>query len=515
MNLSAPDKSPLESRKAPVIGRPVWIVLAILTSLRLLVAANVGLTEDECYYRLWALNPSWGYLDHPPMVAWWIAAGQLLLGDGSLAIRVSSVMAVALGSLVLWRIAWLLTGSNRLADRAVLWMQASLLLGLGSVIMTPDSPSVLFWLLSVWTLVELDQSGNANWLLAMGVFSGLGLQSKYSGLFFGAGVVLWFLLDVSSRRWWKVPQLYLGGLLAIAIFLPVIDWNAQHHWASFGKQFGRAAVRQWSFRYLGEFLGTLIGLLNPLLVVFTVRSLVQMRSGGSNARPIRMLGIIALPFFAYLMIHSLHDRVQANWPAALFPGFVLLSALAAEDLPPSAGTWLMLRRAVAPFGIGLSLTAMAWALRPLGKSDIKGDPTARLRGWNELSVKVESVRRSASASWIATDRYALTGILSYELRGTTTPIVQLTERIRYCNQPDPNIGILATPGIYVTLARNDRSSTLRECFGRVEYLGTIQRAPRGLELGVYAIYRLAEPLDPNLDWKSLSACLSPAIPGSD
>ena len=35
---------------------------------------GVPLTEDEAYYRLWSARLQMGYFDHPPMIAWWIAA---------------------------------------------------------------------------------------------------------------------------------------------------------------------------------------------------------------------------------------------------------------------------------------------------------------------------------------------------------------------------------------------------------------------------------------------------------
>jgi hypothetical protein len=58
-------------------------VIVGLTLVRALVAANTGLTDDEAYYRLWALAPAMSYLDHPPMVGWMIAAGRWIAGDTS------------------------------------------------------------------------------------------------------------------------------------------------------------------------------------------------------------------------------------------------------------------------------------------------------------------------------------------------------------------------------------------------------------------------------------------------
>ena len=54
------------------------------------------LSADEAYYAQWAQHPDWGYFDHPPMVAWWMAAGRALLGDSVLALRVCAPISFAL-----------------------------------------------------------------------------------------------------------------------------------------------------------------------------------------------------------------------------------------------------------------------------------------------------------------------------------------------------------------------------------------------------------------------------------
>ena len=139
--------------------RILYFVSAI-TALRLFVAAKTGLVFDEAYYRLWALVPSFGYYDHAPMVAWWIALGRGIIGDSSLGIRLLAPLSAGVGSLLLWRTTALLF-NDKAADRAVIFFNAMLIVSLGSVVITPDIPSVFFWGLTLWALAELRNSGNA------------------------------------------------------------------------------------------------------------------------------------------------------------------------------------------------------------------------------------------------------------------------------------------------------------------------------------------------------------------
>src|SRR4029078_10644317 len=86
----------------------VLIAVALaLFALRLVIAGNTGLVDDEAYYRIWSLAPALSYFDHPPMVAWIIAAGRTLAGDTVIGVRLLAPASLLLGALPLWRTALL------------------------------------------------------------------------------------------------------------------------------------------------------------------------------------------------------------------------------------------------------------------------------------------------------------------------------------------------------------------------------------------------------------------------
>ncbi len=211
-----------------------------LCAVRLAMAAYTGLVDDEAYYRIWSLAPALSYYDHPPMVAWMIGAGRAIAGDTTLGVRLLAPFCHLLGAALLWRTTKLLYGAET-ARRTVWIMLAMPLLAVGGIIITPDLPSVLFAGLVLWALAELDRSQNANWWLAIGLFAGLGLISKYTNLFLGATIVIWLVAVSSNHKWLRAPQLWIGGLIAMAVTSPVVIWNAEHDWVSFAKQFGRVA----------------------------------------------------------------------------------------------------------------------------------------------------------------------------------------------------------------------------------------------------------------------------------
>ena len=93
------------ARGAEPMARPprsLLVFLALITLARLAAAAFVPLSEDEAYYRLWAQSLQLGYLDHPPMIAWFVRAGMTIAGDNALGVRLASVIATALSSLLVF-----------------------------------------------------------------------------------------------------------------------------------------------------------------------------------------------------------------------------------------------------------------------------------------------------------------------------------------------------------------------------------------------------------------------------
>jgi 4-amino-4-deoxy-L-arabinose transferase-like glycosyltransferase len=476
------------------------VAIVVLTLVRALVAANAGLVEDEAYYRLWALAPAMSYLDHPPMVAWMIWAGRAIAGDTELGIRLPSLLTGLVGPFILWRTALILF-SGEVARRAVWLSLAMPLLAVGGIIITPDTPSVLFWGLVGWALAELYVSQRAGWWLAVGLLAGLGLLSKYTNLFVGAGIALWLILLPANWRWLRSWQLWAGGAIAGLLTLPVVVWNANHGWASFAKQFGRVGAGEGlTAKYLVEFLGAYIGLASPIIAILAVLGLCKVVSQAisQSDQPRSLLALGMLPLLAYLLVHTLHDRVQANWAAPLYPALAICAALAVSEVERSPFTAWHLKRLM-PWGVGLGLAISALiflhALRPLVVLPGARDPTSQMRGWEAFAAEVDRLRIANGACWIATSSFETTGQLAWALR-SRVPVLQLDEPLRYVHLPKPDRGLLQCPALYVELERRLSPELLSRHFRSLTLLPGLSRSHRGVDIARYVIYRLADPIQP-------------------
>jgi hypothetical protein len=483
-------------RVTPPMPRLLLVAVLALTALRGLVAETTGLTDDEAYYRLWTLAPALSYLDHPPMVAWLMAAGRALGGDTAFGLRLPSLAISLVGPFVLWRTACVLFG-REVAIPAVAFSLVMPLIAVGGIIITPDAPSVFFWGLCAWALAELHVSRNANWWLAVGVFAGLGLLSKYTNLFVGAGILLWLLAVPRNRRWLASWQLWAGGLLAIVLTLPVIFWNARYQWASFDKQLGRAARgADWTVAFLFEMVGGFIGLASPLIALIGLIGLARILQEALRKRDERAILVVSglAPMVLYFLVHALHARVQANWLAPLYPAMALV-----------AGYQLVMSRSAfkprwfaASLAMGAVLTGLVYAhaIAPFVVLPGSRDPTSQMRGWPELGEKIEALRRQTGAAWIGTGHYGTEGQVAFALRGGV-PVLQVNDRLRYVHLPPVDSALATSPGLVIESTDRDEQDMLRARFRSVKPVGELARTVRGVELGTYAAFLVSDPIAPD------------------
>jgi 4-amino-4-deoxy-L-arabinose transferase-like glycosyltransferase len=450
-----------------------------LTIVRLVAGAVAPLTEDEAYYRLWSLRPEMGYFDHPPMIAWWIWLGRQVAGDTALGVRLMPILGCAVTTVLTADAARLAGASEPAAVRAGVWLNATILIGLGGLLAVPDAPNTLFWTLAIWCALQA-RRGPRIWWIGCGVAAGLACLSKYSALFLAPGLFLWLLSDREGRRELASPWPWIAALLACLVFAPNVAWNAGHHWETFGKQFGRVRFTAFAPQHLPELIVEQALLLNPLIAWFLVKACLRPEG--------RRWLAIAAPLAGYLVAHSLHASVQGQWPAPLYPIAVIAASCAADR---AKGAWPTRLRTAAPaVGLGIAALATAFIVAPLdGQLPIR-DPAAPLRGWPRFAEAVDRTRRSAGAAWIGTASYGLTSQLAAEI--SDAPTAEIRERERFAFQPLAATANFDRPGLVVDPAGKGELAALRRCFRDVEALPPLTRG-LGRSATDYAAYRVSQP----------------------
>ena len=73
-------------------------------------------------------------------------------------------------------------------------------------------------------------------------------------------------------------------------------------------------------------------------------------------------------------------------------------------------------------------------------------------------------------------------------------LIACLSRCDSCSQHISLTTLLASPAIYVELARRQRPWMLMERFASVTRLGNLVRSDRGVPIATYAVYLLADPI---------------------
>jgi 4-amino-4-deoxy-L-arabinose transferase-like glycosyltransferase len=473
----------------------IWLGLAALfalTLLRLLVAAWAPLAPDEAYYWVWSRALAPGYLDHPPMVAAWIRAGTLLAGPGTLGVRLLAPIAAGAGSLLLAQAAHDLLppeAGRSCGLTAAAILNATLLFGVGAVMMTPDTPLLFFWAAAIWALGRLHRTGNGAWWLAAGAACGLALCSKYTAALLAVAVGLWLVSSQGARRWLFRPDPYAGLLLAGALFAPTLAWNARHGWASFARQGGR--VRDWNLaeaaRHIAELIGGQIGLATPLVFLLCAGGIVlATRRVRRDRDPCWMLLALltAVPATVFLE-HALGDRVQANWPAIMYPS----AAIAAAAL--TGQFWTRLRGLAIGFGVLLSLAVYLQGIAAPLPLPRRLDPTLiRLGGWTDFAAGIEAARRGAGAGYIAAESYGEASELA-RLVPPGISVVGIDPRWQFFALPNARALLAQGSGLLVETARHGPPDPA--AWQSIRELGAMDREREGIRAESYRIYRVSGP----------------------
>lgn len=452
----------------------VALVVAALTLLRLVMAALTPVAPDEAYYWTWSQALAPGYLDHPPMVALWIAGGTALFGKTALGLRLVGPPATALASWALWDAGRRLFPGTGAGAASVLLLNATLFLGVGTVIMTPDTPLLVFWTLTLWAAARVAADGGGRWWLACGAFAGLALASKYTAAFLWIGLPLWVVAVPRLRPWLRRWEPYAGAALGMCLFIPVVWWNASRGWVGFLKQGGR--VEDWhplrAVGFLAELIGSQAGLCTPVVFVLCMIGFAAcLRQSRREVAPSwsLLLALSAPPVLVFLQ-HAVGDRVQGNWPAIIYPALVL-----------AAGATAAGRRWTGTAVIsGMTITAFVYlqALTRVVPLPPRMDPTAlQLAGWEEAAAKVEALASDQDAAFIAAENYGLVSELAWWLPGGR-PVLGTDGRWSLMRLPTHDIG--GQTGLLVHDARRTGSPDASRWRSAVP-VGTIERlkAPGG------------------------------------
>ncbi|MFQ3578414.1 MAG: glycosyltransferase family 39 protein [Verrucomicrobiia bacterium] len=404
-----------------------WIIgtLLLLTGLRMVLAANVGLSPDEAYYYLWSERLDWAYYSKGPGVAFAIRLGTEVLGPTELGVRLLSPLLALGSSILLFVFAKRLYGLATAVGVVVL-VNALPIFNVGGVVMTIDPLSIFFWIaatLTFWLALERLPRFTV-WWPATGFLIGLGFLCKYTNAF----QLLSLVLVLALNRRHRVQLLRPGFATLLAAFclglIPPILWNKENGWITLVHLLDRGGISTggtWRPLEIFEFLGVHLGVYSPILFVgMVIAGVAAVKEARSHFRPFFLL-CFSLPIILVYFALSLKQAGEANWTA---PGFVTLSLVTAAYWTPRLSSPLVRKWAMAGVALSLALTFVLLCSDLVRMAGVpwpyKSDPGGRLRGWETAAREIAELRRELEESletevFLIANRYGTASALAFYL----------------------------------------------------------------------------------------------------
>jgi Dolichyl-phosphate-mannose-protein mannosyltransferase len=359
MTGSAPVESnpPERTRDA----RPeVWALLGGLSFLvfaaHMLVSGRYGYFVDELYYLACSHHLAWGYVDQPPLIAVITWLERVTLGDSLSALHFLPALAAGLRVLLTGLIAREL-GARRfgIALACVCVAVAPIYLGLDSLL-TMNVFESLFWMGAALIVLKILNGASQKLWLLFGAICGVGLLNKHSMLIFGFGLFVGLLLT-SQRKQFTKPWIWLGGLIALLIFLPNLLWEIHRHFPTVEllrnvQQSGRNTEMG-----PGMFLLVQAFILHPLAAPVWIAGLFELLRD-RDGKGWRVLGIAYVVLMVCML--TMHGRMYYSAPA--YPMLFAAGGLVFERWFTRllSGRWLMPAYVALLVATGLILAPFAY-----------------------------------------------------------------------------------------------------------------------------------------------------------
>ncbi|HEX7533159.1 MAG TPA: glycosyltransferase family 39 protein, partial [Methyloceanibacter sp.] len=413
---------PQTSRPATETGYLVPLVLCLGALLALRIAAiyfaKIDLVLDEAQYWTWSRELAFGYFSKPPMIAWVIRVATTVCGDGEVCIRSASPVLYTISSFVLFLIGRELFGA-RVGFWSAIVFDTLPGLSYSSLLITTDVPLILFWTIALYAWVMLVKRQSMGFAILFGVAVGLGLLAKQAMIYAVICVACHAIVSREARQALKGGRAIVALLIAAALFVPNVMWNAEH---------GFPTVRHteanigWQYPYvhprrLLEYIVVQFGVFGPILFIVLLRTAWREIRHSSDPRKTLLLSF-SLPVLAILTVQAILSRAHGNWTATAYPAATILVTAVMLEFN---------RRILFAISLGLHLAiAVALAIVPAFAERLplfeRLQFLSRVVGWRDVADAVREKLGADHYGAVLVDTREIAAELLYYMRDSTVPL---------------------------------------------------------------------------------------------
>ena len=295
--------------------------------------SNQNLPLDTIEHLAWASNLDWGFEKHPPFVAFILNIFYQIFGNQDWGYYLVSQIFVIFSFYVVWKFSEYFFNDKKYCLISVLLLEAIYFYNFTTPEFNVNICLLPFWALTVlyfWKGIK--ENKTSDWLL-FGLFTALGILSKYTFIYLIGAKALYLLYLISKK---KINFKFLISILPFGILIfPHLIWLIENNFVTFSYGLSRTGLGDPNFfnhlKHPLVFIGKQIGILIPFFILlFAIVSNFKIKLLINDKRLFFLLVINLVPLllvFLTSMIMGVKIRTMWMTPFYLFYGVLFVYLL--------------------------------------------------------------------------------------------------------------------------------------------------------------------------------------------
>ena len=291
---------------------PYIIFLSTWFSLNILQAYFSQLHFDEAYYWIYSRHLSWGYFDHPPMVALLIKIGYSIF-QNELGVR---LFFVIMGTGTLAMICYLVKERENILLFFIVLLSIPLVhFHIGGFVALPDVPLLFFTTLFLVVYQKFLEKNNYKLAFSLAAIAACMIYSKYHAIL----IILFTVL--SNLQLLKNKKIWSGVVLFLLLMMPYSYWQVINHFPSLTYQI-QGRFNGIDFREPYYFIISQVGLPGIFTGIILIYLVFIYKPVNIFEKTLKWN---VLGFYIFFFSASIVMGDQGHWTAAMFPALIVLS----------------------------------------------------------------------------------------------------------------------------------------------------------------------------------------------
>ena len=369
----------------------LFLLIFIILCIRIvgLYFSPLEVQGDEAQYWYWSTYFDWGYYSKPPLVAWIIGLFTSIFGNSIFILKLPSLLAHFLTSLVLFNLSKVF---NRSTEES-LWLSITYLLffavSLSSNIISTDPFLLLFWSSSLlFFKICLNKKTFKNIILTS-IFVALGFYAKYAMIYFFLCSIILILFTDNKKE--LIKSILIISFFVLILISPHLYWLYSTNWVTFihtGDNFNWNASL-YNFEQLFNFIVSQFFISTPIILFIFIKQFAKTKK---FIQSYSFEISYSLPILVLITAQSFISRANANWSSVAFIG---VSMIVVNILYKNYKKIFLLNTAI---GLVVLILVSIFIINPPNIS-----PFNKLQGMKDAAKEIQFLDESLNTDYIVFD----------------------------------------------------------------------------------------------------------------